>query len=283
MSPIRQAASENGALATASGTRPVITLLTDFGLEDHFVGVMKGVILSIYPEVAVVDITHGISSHDIVEAALVLKATYSFFPQGTIHVVIVDPGVGSCRRPLLVRGNKYFFLAPDNGVLSQVYACEEPLEIYHVMAEEYFLKPVSNTFHGRDIFSPVAAWLSRGLEPSVFGKQINDPVKVDLPLVRKIAANRLTGRILRADKFGNLITNVSAQDVSALGQAPLALVIKIGDRQITRLCQSYTEGNPGELFVIWGSSGWLEISASQASAERLLQATKGQEFDVELG
>jgi S-adenosyl-L-methionine hydrolase (adenosine-forming) len=262
--------------------RPVITLTTDFGLVDHFAGVMRGVILSISPNTTIVDIAHGIQSHDIEEAALVLRASYSFFPQGTIHVVVVDPGVGGARRPILMITENYAFVAPDNGVLSPVNNLEKNPQVYHLTAEEYFLKPVSNTFHGRDIFSPVAAWLSRGIAPSRFGPMTSSLVELTLPTVRKLGKGRMIGTVLRADKFGNLITNLSQADLSLPVQDSLSLVIEIGGRRVTRLRQSYAEAATDEIFAIWGSSGLLEIAANQASAAEILQARRNHEFEVEL-
>ena len=262
--------------------KPIITLTTDFGLGDPYVGVMKGVILSIAPDAAIVDITHLIQSHDIVEAALVLRSSYSFFPPGTIHVIVVDPGVGSCRLPILLATEKYFFVGPDNGVLSPVHRLAQQAEIFHLTATEYFLKPVSNTFHGRDIFSPVAAWLSEGIDPMQLGKRISDLQELKIRLVRKIDENRMIGTVLRTDKFGNLITNVSKQELSLPGKDRVPFVVRIADKTITQLRSSYAEAAPGELFAVWGSSGLLEISVNQASAAEILQASKDQEFVVEL-
>ena len=265
-----------------SAAKPIITLTTDFGLGDPYVGAMKGVILNIAAEATVVDITHLIQSHDIVEAALVLRSSYSFFPPGTIHVIVVDPGVGSCRLPILLATEKYFFVGPDNGVLSPVHRLAQQAEIFHLTATEYFLKPVSNTFHGRDIFSAVAGWLSKGIDPGRLGKRISNLQELKLPLVRKIDENRMIGTILRADRFGNLITNVSLQDLSLPGKDLSPFVVRIADKTIVQLCSSYAEAPPGEFFAIWGSLGLLEISVNQGSAAEILQASKAQEFVVEL-
>ena len=262
--------------------RPVITLTTDFGWVDHFAGVMKGVILGISPDTTIVDITHGIQSHDIVEAALVLRASYSFFPRGAIHVVVVDPGVGSTRWPILITTKNYAFVGPDNGVLSPIYHLENHPQVYHLTAEEYFLKPISNTFHGRDIFSPVAAWLGRGIDPSRFGQKVSSPVELTLPTVRKLGKDRIIGTVLRADKFGNLTTNITPADLSLPAQNSPSLVIEIGGQKITRLRQSYAEAASKEIFAIWGSSGLLEIAANQASAAEILQARRNQEFELEI-
>jgi S-adenosylmethionine hydrolase len=182
----------------------------------------------------------------------------------------------------LVTTKNYAFVAPDNGVLSPIYHLEEDPQVYHLTAEEYFLKPISDTFHGRDIFSPVAAWLSRGIEPSRFGQRTSSLVELTLSTVRKVGKDKVIGTVLRADKFGNLITNISLADLSLAGQPSPSLVIKIGGRRITRLLRSYAEATSEEIFAIWGSSGLLELAANQASAAEILQARRNQEFEVEL-
>jgi S-adenosylmethionine hydrolase len=262
-------------------TRPLITLTTDFGLEDPFVGVMKGIILGIAPEVQIVDITHSIPSHDVFRASLTLRASHRFFPEGTVHVVVVDPGVGSWRRPILIVTKRYFFVGPDNGVLSMACELEDQAQVFHLTSRQHFLQPVSNTFHGRDIFSPVAAWLSRGVAPDILGERVDTLVKLDFPHVRR-SGNTLIARVLHADKFGNLVTNISADDVPRPeGDSP-PFLIQIGDREISQLRSSYAEALPGELFSIWGSSGLLEISMNQASAAEALTIEKNQEFRVVL-
>jgi S-adenosylmethionine hydrolase len=159
----------------------VLTLTSDFGLTDHYVGVMKGVILGINPQLQLVDISHGVQSHDVLDGALTLSQAYHYFPAGTVHLVVVDPGVGSARRPILAVSGKYSFIAPDNGVLSLVYEREERVTVYHVDASHYYLQPVSNTFQGRDIFAPIAAWISKGVEASKIGPEITDYVRFTVP------------------------------------------------------------------------------------------------------
>ena len=154
--------------------RPIITLTTDFGTNDHLVGVMKGVILSINPEVNIVDITHSVLAHDLLDGALTIGQAYKYFPPKTVHLVVVDPGVGSARRPILVAGDTHYFVAPDNGVLSSVYDQTEALYVWNIISEHYFRQPVSKTFHGRDIFAPVAAWLTKSWQSSAFGEAITD-------------------------------------------------------------------------------------------------------------
>jgi S-adenosylmethionine hydrolase len=257
--------------------RPIITLITDFGLKDHFVAVMKGVILGIAPDCQVVDITHCIPSHDVLEAAIVLRASHSFFPKGTIHLVVVDPGVGTSRRPILIGTQKYFFVGPDNGVLSLSCDLETPVEVVHLTSKQYFLTPTSNTFHGRDIFSPVAAWLSKGISSELFGERVPNFVRLQFPTVKR-TGETFIGRVLRIDRFGNLITNVSREDIAPIGKRIDQLVIELGGKTVGQLRNSYADAEADEVFSIWGSSGLLEISVNQASAAKLLQAYKNQEF-----
>ena len=194
----------------------VVTFTTDFGLQDPFVGIMHGVVLNIHPETRVVDICHAIPSFDVLDAAWTIAQAYRFFPPRTVHVIVVDPGVGSERRPILAETDDYIFVAPDNGVLSLIEAREPKFTVRHITADRYFLQPVSQTFHGRDIFSPVAAWLSKGVAPAEFGPEISDYVRLPLPAVERIGENSLRGVVLKVDKFGNLITNLGEQEVPAL-------------------------------------------------------------------
>ena len=174
--------------------RPIITLTTDFGLNDHFVGTIKGVILNIVPEAQIVDISHSVQAFDVLDGALTIAQSYSYFPSGTVHLVVVDPGVGTARRPILVTSDRHHFVAPDNGVLSMVYAREERLHIRHVTAEHYSLQPVSNTFHARDIFSPVAAWLAKGVDPEKFGDEITDFVRFNPPKPKSVERQHVARR-----------------------------------------------------------------------------------------
>ena len=186
--------------------RPIITLTTDYGTSDHLVAVMKGVILSINPEVNIVDITHSVLAHDILDGALAIGQAYKYFPPKTVHVVVVDPGVGTERRPILVAGDTHYFVAPDNGVLSSVYDQSEALYAWNIVSEHYFRNPVSKTFHGRDVFAPVAAWITKSWQTSAFGEPITDFVRFSIPKP-KAAGNMVKGIVLRVDHFGNLVTN----------------------------------------------------------------------------
>lgn len=264
------------------GSKPIITLTTDFGLDDPFVGMMKAVILSIAPEARIVDLTHGIRSHDVMEAALVIRSSYSYFPRGSIHVVVVDPGVGSQRRPLLATTENGYFIAPDNGVLSEIYAGSSPVACVELTASKFFQHPVSQTFHGRDIFSPVAAWLSRGIQPERFGKPVREVVRLRLPPIRQLGRGRVGGTVLRVDKFGNLVTNIRAEGFKDLLQQN-KFRLQIGGRWVDRLCSSYAEAQGREPFAIWGSFGLLELSCNQDSAAKRLQVGPYDEFEIDIG
>ena len=268
-------------------SRRIITLTTDFGLRDHFVGVMKGVILSINPDVELIDLSHAISSYDITGGALTLAQSYHYFPPSTIHLVVVDPGVGSARRPILATTARYHLVAPDNGVLSMVYEREETLEVRHVTADHYWLKPVSNTFHGRDIFAPVAAWLSKGVTPDNFGDLITDYVKLSRSRATRrqgAGETRVEGTVLTVDKFGNLITNLTSEDIPELfSGSPPDFRIVVNRREIASLRQSYAEGQPREVFAILGSSGFIEIATHRGSAAQALDAAAGAPVTVRFG
>jgi S-adenosylmethionine hydrolase len=263
---------------------PIVTLTTDFGLNDHFVGALKGVILNIAPEANIVDICHTVQAFDILDGALALAQSYSYFPPRTVHLVVVDPGVGSARRPILATSEMHNFVAPDNGVLSLMYAREQRLSVRHITAEHYFLQPVSNTFHGRDIFAPVAAYLAKGVDQEKFGEEVSDYVRFNAPKPKASDPNSLRGVVLRVDRFGNLITNFTPQDAPALFQnnAPTFKMV-VGKREITSMRTNYADGAPGELFAIIGSMGFLEIAANRGSAAQITGAGKGTEVLLVLG
>ncbi len=262
----------------------IVTFTTDFGLDDAFVGIMHGVVLNIHPETRIVDICHSVASYDVVDGAWTIAQAYRFFPPRTAHVIVVDPGVGSERRPILAETENYVFVAPDNGALSMIEAREPKFTVRHITADRYFLQPVSQTFHGRDIFAAVAGWLSKGIDPADFGPEITDYLRLPLPAVERIGDNSLRGTVLKVDKFGNLITNIGEQDAPELFAATAAPIsILISGQTITRLCQSYAEGADGECFGIIGSSGYLEIALRQASAAQRLSAKVGSPVGVVFG
>jgi S-adenosylmethionine hydrolase len=269
-----------GFPARAYLARPIITLTTDFGTADHLVGSMKGVILNINPEAEIVDITHGVMPHDILDGALAIGQAYRYYPARTIHVVVVDPGVGTQRRPILVSGDQHYFIAPDNGVLSMVYERETSFAVRHITSQHYFLHPVSNTFHGRDVFSPVAGWLSKVGQTSSFGEEIHDPTRFSLPKP-KVTGNTVKGVVLRVDAFGNLLTNLTAEDIPAMLQPGTAFKLRVGSAELTKLVQTFAQGGPNEPFALIGSGGFLEVGINRGNAARALGVQRGAEVVVE--
>ncbi|HEY0099853.1 MAG TPA: SAM-dependent chlorinase/fluorinase [Pyrinomonadaceae bacterium] len=257
----------------------IITLLTDFGTADYFVGAMKGVILSLDPQAHIVDITHEIPAHDIEAGAFTLLAAYGSFPPQTIHVAVVDPGVGSARRPLLIAAHGHFFVGPDNGLFS--YVCEGATDarVYHLTNENFFRTQVSATFHGRDIFAPVAGALSRNVPPSALGELIDGEMRRLAPLAPlREGDGAWSARIIHIDRFGNLVTNITRRELTD-EQLAEGRKLEIGGREISSFRRFYAEAAgapPGELFAIWGSAGLLEIAADRASAAQLLNASRGQ-------
>lgn len=261
--------------------RPIVTLTTDFGLNDHFVGTMKGVILNIAPDAEIVDICHAAQAFDVLDGAISIAQAYSYFPSGTVHLVVVDPGVGSARRPILASCEKYSFVAPDNGVLSLIYAREERMRVRHIAAEHYFVQPVSNTFHARDIFAPVAAYLAKGVDTAKFGDEVSDYIRFNPPKPKAVDQKTMRGIVLKVDRFGNLITNFAPQDIPWLVQAnPSAFKITVGKCEVTEIRTNYADGMPGQVFGILGSMGYLEIAANRASAAQLASAAKGTEVNI---
>ena len=257
----------------------IITLTTDFGLADPFVGMMKGVMLGIAPGAQLVDVTHEIRSYDILEAALIVEGSYRYFPGGTVHVVIVDPGVGSDRRPMAASANGHIFVAPDNGVLSLVLHTDAVAAVtpaYQITNESLFGGRVSRTFHGRDIFAPVAAHLARGTSIESVGPRILDFVKRPFPAPRP-QGDRLVGTVLRIDKFGNIVTNLRLND---LGEE---FSIVVAGLSITRMCGSFSEAEAGEFFAIEGSAGFIELALNQGSAADRLKVERGAEIELETG
>ncbi len=255
-------------------SNPIITLTTDYGTNDHLVGTLKGVILKINPDVTIVDITHEVAPYDVLDGALAIASAYRYFPARTIHVVIVDPGVGTERRPLLVSGETQYFVAPDNGVLSLVYEQETALLVRHATAEHYFLQPVSKTFHGRDIFAPVAGWLSKGWQSASMGEEINDYKRFALPKP-KAAEGVTQGTVLRMDHFGNLITNFRPDDMPDGALKSGTLKMQVNGKEVKRLVETFAQGEPGEPVALVGSSGFIEIAVNKGNAARVVGAGRG--------
>ena len=253
----------------------IITLTTDFGLADGYVGTMKGVILGIDPTVTIVDVSHDIAPQDVREAAYVLYAAYPYFPQGSIHLVVVDPGVGSERRAIALRTPQATFVAPDNGVLSYVVAGERVEEIVHLTNLRYHLSPASRTFHGRDIFAPAAAHLARGIRLAELGEPLTDIVTFPLPRPQVRPGGTIVGQVIYVDHFGNLITSIRLKDWP--DRFPREGVIEIKGQGIRGVANNYAEGAPGKLLALIGSSDHLEIAVSGGGAAQSLEATVGDE------
>jgi len=258
--------------------KKIITLTTDFGTEAGYMGAVKGVILKMNPDAQVVDISHDIEPFDVWEGAFVLRNSYSFFPKGTIHVVVVDPGVGSPRQALLILSEDYAFIGPDNGVFSFLYDSEKIVKIININNPKYFIGK-SSTFHARDVFAPVAAYLSLGVEPEEFGTEAKECLKLKIPLP-EIEDKMIQGEILWIDRFGNLITNLDQGLIKKI-KSKKDFKIPIGKKTIKRISSSYYEGKENEILALEGSSGYLEISANQGSAQKILGKKRGDKFKVE--
>jgi S-adenosylmethionine hydrolase len=263
---------------------PTITLTTDFGTADHYVAAIKGVILWINPAVNIVDITHDIPPHDIFEAAFIIKNAYQYFPPDSIHITVVDPGVGSNRRPLLICTDHHHFLAPDNGVLTFILEHEHIVEAYELTAKHYWRGIASDTFHGRDIFAPVAGWLSKGTRPRNFGEPTNAPVKIKVPTPQNLDEKRILGTIIHIDRFGNAVLNVDMDHMISLNRDILknSLKLKSGNVTITDFKKTYAEGEQGKPFFLFNSSNHLEIAMNQSSAASTLNLKRGSEVLIEI-
>ncbi|MEO8650454.1 MAG: SAM-dependent chlorinase/fluorinase [Acidobacteriota bacterium] len=249
-----------------------VALLTDFGIADHFSASMKGVILSIHPNAAIVDITHQVPPHDIETAAFLLFACYADLPPETVFAAVVDPGVGSSRRAIAARSNGRYFVAPDNGLLSMILT--DSSEIFEITNPKFTRESISNTFHGRDIFAPAAAHLAAGRPISDIGPRIEDPIL--LPALTPYPCDDATveGAIIHIDHFGNLITNLRAEHIPVGGR------LAVGKHSISRFASSYDEVPAGEPFAIVGSLGLIEISIDQGSAAQMLHASRGTSVRV---
>jgi len=261
----------------------IITLLSDFGLKDPYVAEMKAVILSIYPQARIVDITHEIEKFNIRMGAFVLASATPYFPTGTIHVAVVDPGVGTKRRPIIVETKRSYYVGPDNGLLMLATQKEGISHVYHVNNPQYVLPRVSRTFHGRDIFAPVAAYLARGSRPSEFGPEIFDYALPEFakPNVRE---GELFGEVLHIDDFGNIVSNISWEDLEKIGICEgCSLRVKLNDKALTlKLCSAYGEVPAKTPLAIIGSSDFLEVSINQGNASRMFKAKIGNPLRVSL-
>lgn len=249
--------------------KPIITLTTDFGLKDPFVGLMKGVILGINPNAEVIDITHNIQRHNLFEAAQVISMSYKYFPPSTIHVVVVDPGVGGMRRPLLIVTEDHYFIGPDNGIFTPVFEASRThfFKVIQISAKHYYRPMSGSTFHGRDIFSPVAAYLSKGTESANFGEQVNDFTKIEIPKPVITNENTIYGEIVSVDNFGNAISNITSEDISNLLtlEEKGKLRITYNEHQCSMVTH-YSESKSKALSSIINSFGHLELFVYEDSA-----------------
>jgi S-adenosylmethionine hydrolase len=270
---VRQAREKKGR----KGRSGIVTLISDFGLRGEYVGAMKGAILKVNPRCQVVDITHQIAAQDVFQASLVLKNTYPYFPAGTVHLVVVDPGVGTQRKPAALKKDGHFFVGPDNGVFSLILA-EGKNEAYEITREKLFLSPVSPTFHGRDIFGPVAGRLSLGMNPGRLGPRLEGLVQLEKP--RPVAKGKqLVGRVLFADAFGNLVTNISSGEFGSwTGGHPFQ--IKGKGWCLNRLQETYQDVQSGQTLALFGSLGLLEIAVNRGNAQLTLGLKPGDAISI---
>jgi hypothetical protein len=256
-----------------------ITLLTDFGLHDAYAGIMHGVIASIAPRARVIDLCHEVQPFQIHQARFLLRQSWPYFPQGSIHVCVIDPGVGAARRPLCVQAAGHLFIGPDNGLFSDQLALQGA-RVRAITNPQFMLPHVSQTFHGRDIFAPAAAHLAAGVPPSRLGKLIHDATRLATGGPVRIGRRFWLGEVAHIDRFGNVITNLDAAEFLPL--APKGLQLKIGFETLRRRASSYAEAPEGELFVIAGSSGTLEVSMKEASAAKKLGVAVGAPVELEV-
>jgi S-adenosylmethionine hydrolase len=253
--------------------RPVIALLTDFGSRDHYVGAMKGVVLGICPDAALVDITHDIPPHDILAGALELVASYKYFPVGTVFLVVVDPGVGSSRHAMAAEADGYLFVAPDNGVLSPVFTETPPGRVVAVTERRYARALVSRTFEGRDRLAPAAAWLGQGTDLAELGVPLS--MWQTLSVAEPVVSDRLvTGEVLRVDRFGNLVTNIDRRAFDRVTSAG-GIAVTVGDHLVGRVVATYSDVESDSVCALFGSSEHLEIAVNGSSAADRLQLARG--------
>lgn len=263
----------------------LITLTTDFGYKDPFVGMMKGVIYNINDSATIVDISHGIENQNILEGAFIISKSFKYFPDNTVHVVVVDPGVGSSRRPLLIASSGHYFVGPDNGVFSMIIENDPFSRVFEVTEEKYFLKNISATFHGRDVFAPVAAWLSKGFSTGSFGSIIEDYTKIKIPPVER-RHSIVRGSVIYTDIFGNIITNIPSAVVDEIlqqGIAPSNISIEICGHKISGIRKCYADTKEGEPGIIINSFNLIEIYSYLGNAAKALNAKKGDVVEINYG
>jgi hypothetical protein len=265
--------------AVAEEPYRTVTLTSDFGVQDPYVGVMKGVMLKINPRLHLVDLTHAIAPQDIRAAAFLLSHSFGFFPRNSLHVVVVDPGVGTARRAILVASENHFFLAPDNGVLGLIEKVEEVRAVYEITASHYYLPEQSSTFHGRDVFAPIAAWFTRGVGPELLGERIESVQRLELP-APVAHGTVLAGQVVHVDRFGNLISNLDKDGLRGVLSSTGAkrMSVEIGGRDLGALRRTYAEGPDGTPFPLIGSYGTVEVAIKGGNAAASLGLSSGAEI-----
>jgi S-adenosylmethionine hydrolase len=260
---------------------PIITMLSDFGLRDPYVAEMKAVVHSICPEVTIIDLSHEIKKFDVRMGAFILASAAPYFPSGTIHVAVVDPGVGTKRRPIIIENPHALYVGPDNGILMLAAQKDGVCRVHNITNRRYMLPEISRTFHGRDVFSCAAAYLARGISPSEFGPEIHNYV---FPTFARpvLEGGKLLGEIIYTDDFGNLITNVSTEDLKKVNlNKGASFPIKVGDKTLTlRLCSAYGEVSKQEPLAIVGNSGFLEVAINQGNASETFQIKTGDPVSI---
>jgi len=261
-------------------SRPIVALLTDFGTKDHYAGTLKGVVLSVCPDANLVDIGHDIPAHDVVAGALELAACYRYFPNGTIFLVVVDPGVGSSRRGVAADISDYRFVAPDNGVLSAVFLESPPKRVVELTERKFSRPTISRTFEGRDRFAPAAGFLAKGIALVSLGKTIKDFHTIDLPRP-SVSGTEVRGEVVRVDRFGNLITNIDHRSFQQFGSGA-AIAVVVGGREVPRIVATYADAPAGELCALFGSTDHLEVAINAGDAARTLSLGRGTPVTVRL-
>jgi len=267
-------------MVLGEGVAPVITLLTDFGSGDAYVGCMKGVIFSVCPNARVVDISHSIPKFNIRYGAFVLMQSFRYFPGGTIHVAVVDPGVGTCRRPLVIKTSRYFFVGPDNGVLTLAAAEDDVRRVVEIASEGYIISGPSKTFAGREVFAPVAAYIAKGVPLGEIGPEIDKFQVLSIPKPTA-AEDHVVGEVFVVDSFGNLVTNFRSSDVER--RIELGRLLKVEVRGVVKdlpFASTYEDMERGQALTLVGSSGFLEISVNQGNASLVFKAKQGDPVKI---
>jgi S-adenosylmethionine hydrolase len=259
----------------------IVTLLTDFGTADYFVGAMKGALLAANPEARVIDITHEVPAYDVEAGAFTLSAAFETFPEGTVHLAVVDPGVGSARRGIALAGRGHTFVGPDNGLFGHVYERVRPFKVFQLTNRDFFRDDVCATFHGRDVFAPVAGALARGVRAEELGPEVEDYVRLPSAAPERFAGGALAGAVIHVDRYGNCVTNITPRDLTEEALARGAR-LRVCGREIRDFRRFFAEGEGagGEPFALWGSAGLLEIAVFRDSAARVLGAERGSRVEV---